>query len=84
MMTKRAEIRAPSRPLYSLPEAARAQITSRGSAVARSTLEELKFEVPKSSEDMIFLDFFRFFFVGDGLMEKKLCRMMRMKEREEG
>ena len=51
-MTKRAEMRAPSWPLYSLAEAARAQMTSRGSAVERSTLEELKFVVPKSLEDI--------------------------------
>ena len=31
-----------------------AQTTSRGSAVARSTLEELKFAVPKSFEDIVF------------------------------
>ena len=52
MITKRAEMRAPRLPLYSLPDAARAQMTSRGSAVARSTLEELKFVVPKSPEDI--------------------------------
>lgn len=53
MMTKRADMRAPSWPLYSLAEAAMAQMTSRGSAVARSTLEELKFAVPKSVADMV-------------------------------
>ena len=44
-----------------------AQTTSRGSAVERSTLEELKFAVPKSLEDIVFdgweasFSFFSFF-----------------------
>ena len=38
MMTKRAEIRAPNWPLYSLSEEFRAQMMSLGSAVVRSTL----------------------------------------------
>ena len=46
IMTKSAEILAPSWPLYSLLEVARAQMTSRGSAVVRSTLLALKAEVP--------------------------------------
>jgi len=53
MMTKRAEILAPSWPLYSLPELARAQMTSRGSAVLRSTLLALKAGVPDPLEDMV-------------------------------
>lgn len=55
MMMKRAEILAPSWPSYSFFEAARAQNTSRGSAVARLTLEVLKLALPKSLED-IFID----------------------------
>ena len=49
MMTKRAEMRAPSWPLYSFWEAARAQMTSLGSAVVRSTALALKPGVPNSS-----------------------------------
>lgn len=52
MMTKRAEILAPSWPSYSFLEAASAQTTSRGSAVARLTLEVLKLASPKLLEDI--------------------------------
>lgn len=45
-------MRTPSCLLYSLAEAARAQMISRGSAVDRSTLDELKSAVPKSLGDM--------------------------------
>lgn len=51
MMTKSADILAPNWPLYSFSEAERAQITSRGSAVVRSTLLALKAGVPPKSVD---------------------------------
>lgn len=52
-ITNSADIRAPSWPLYSLLETPRAQITSRGSAVVRSTLLALNAGVPKSLVDML-------------------------------
>ena len=82
MMTKRAEILVPSWPLYSFCEAARAQTTSRGSAVARSTLEELKLASPKSLEDIFRNIYFLLFLIsGCGGWEKLWMRMWMWKKR---
>src|SRR3984885_8334760 len=54
-MTNRAEMRAPSWPLYSLDEVASAQMTSLGSAVLRSTLLALKAGLLESVEEAILI-----------------------------